>query len=326
MVSSRLYPKDKRERLCELTPDARELLQVALEVSVVEAGASPTLRNSDSPSLMNALADEYARMIPPAMLDKEQTHTQLRTSLPTISETAFDKHLSLLVDCGLVRKRPGSRSKEHTYELTELAPALVRPLARAARLRIRMTPHDAPPQTGDVPSYIELLELGGALRAPREARGVVELHVIPREGEHGWRDVEVALENGHISLRRNGNHPLRATVRATPLAWWNAILDEDLYGIEIEDDVELAHTLLAAISAAGQRISTRPNRRPRLPAAPFHARAGQGSVFQAVAAEVVEQPKATRLALSEVLGSPPRHPRADQPARGFSPTSSPTSR
>ncbi|MGH2904963.1 MAG: hypothetical protein ACRDK7_15475, partial [Solirubrobacteraceae bacterium] len=146
-------------------------------------------------------------------------------------------------------KRPGSRSKEHTYELTELAPALARPLVRAARLRIRMTPHDAPPVTGDLPNYLKLLELGGVLRAPREARGVVELHVIPREGEHGWRDAEIALEHGHISQHK-GNLPPRAIARATPIAWWDAILDENLAGIEIEGDVELAHTLLAAISAA----------------------------------------------------------------------------
>jgi DNA-binding HxlR family transcriptional regulator len=239
---------DKRQRLCQLTPAAIELLQIAREVIAVEAWAPAALRGEHAPALMLVLADECARMIPRELLDAPLPYTELCSRLPELSDSTFAEHLSLLVQCGLLRVRSGSRPEEHIYELTELAPALARAAALAARLRLRMTPNDAPWLTGDLPSFLKLLELAPALRAPRDARGAVLLHVIHRDGDRGWPDVEVALEHGRIAQRRPGTGQPRASARALPVAWFDAILDENLAAIEIEGDVPLAHTLLAAIT------------------------------------------------------------------------------
>jgi DNA-binding HxlR family transcriptional regulator len=247
LLTSRPDDSDLRERLFELTPAARELLLCALEVMAVEACAPRELRGPRSPSLMSALAEECARMIAPKLVDGPLPYTELRSRLPELSESAFAKHLALLVSCGLVRVQSGPQGEEHTYELTELAPALARALARAARLRWRMTPEEAPWLIGDLPSFLKLLELA-PLRAPRDASGVVLLHVVRCEGERGWPDVEVALEHGRICQRRPGAVQPRVSARALPLAWWDAILDEDLTGIEIEGDAGLVRILLAAIS------------------------------------------------------------------------------
>jgi DNA-binding HxlR family transcriptional regulator len=251
LITSRPGPRDQREKLYELTSAAKELLLIALEVRAVEAWAPRDLRGPHSPLLMKALADEYARMIPRELVDGPLPYTELRSRLPELSGSAFANHLALLVKCGLVRVRPGSRPKERVYELTELAPALARAAALAARLRLHMTPEDAPWLTGDLPSFLRLLELAPALRAPREARGTVLLHVINHTDTRGWPFVEIALEHGRITQRRPGIGQPHATVRAPPLAWWDAILATDFASIEeIEGDVELVHTLLAAISAS----------------------------------------------------------------------------
>lgn len=242
-------PGDKRQKLYGLTPAGHDLLQIVREVAAVEAWAPATLRGPDAPALMTVLADECSRMIPRELADGPLPYTELRSRLPELAGTTFDEHLSLVFERWLVRRRPGSHSNERIYELTELVPALVRPLARAARLRLRMTPGSAPWITGDVPSFFQLLQLAPALRAPRDARGAVLLHVIHAEGERGWPDVEVALERGRISQRRPGTGRPRASARALPVAWFDAILDADLTGIEIEGDERLARALLAAISA-----------------------------------------------------------------------------
>ncbi len=248
LVASRPLAGDGRRRLYELTPAAHELLQIAHEVIAVEAWAPPALRGPEAESLMSALADEHARMIPRELVDGPLPYIELCSRLPELSDSTFAKHLALLTGCGLVRVQPGSRPDEHTYTLTELAPALARALALAARLRLRMTPEDAPWLTGDLPSFLRLLELAPALRAPGDARGAVLLHVIPAEGERGWPDVEIALEHGRISQRRPGTGQPRASARALPVAWWDAVLDGDLTGVEIEGYVPLAHTLLAVIN------------------------------------------------------------------------------
>lgn len=239
---------DRRHRLFELKPAADELLQVAREVLVVEAWARPALRGTQAPPLMSVLADEHARMIPRELVDGPLPYIELCSRLPELSDSTFATHLALLTRCGLVCVQPGSRPDEHTYKLTELAPALARAVALAARLRLRMTPDDAPWLTGDLPSFLRLLELAPALRAPHDARGAVLLHVIHAEGERGWPDVEVALEHGRISQRRPGTQLPRASARALPVAWFDAILDANLDGIEIEGHVPLAHTLLAVIT------------------------------------------------------------------------------
>ncbi len=248
LVVSRPLGRDRRERLYELTPVAAELLQIEREVEAVEAWAPAELRGPQAPSLMFVLADEYARMIPRELIDGPLPYTELCARLPELSESTFAEHLALLVQSGIVRVRPGSRPDEHTYELTALSPALTRAAALAARLRLRMTPNDAPWLIGDLPSFLKALEHAPALHAPRDARGAVLLHVIHSEGTRGWPDVEIALEHGRISQRRPGTGQPRATARALPLAWFNAILDEDLTGIEIEGDEQLVRTLLAVIT------------------------------------------------------------------------------
>jgi DNA-binding HxlR family transcriptional regulator len=251
IVVSRPLESDHRRRADELTQAGRDLLEIAEEIEAVEMRAPAGLRSPSAPPLLSVVADAVGRLIMRELLiDRALSFTELRSLLPELAHGTFADHLVPLTEGGLMRVLPGSRPEEHCYELSELALALARGVALSARFRRRITPRGAPWMSGDLPSLVKLL-LRTQVRTPRHVNGAVLLHVrAPTETERGWSDVEVALADGRLSLRSPGTREPRARVRASPLAWCDALLDGDLAGIEIEGDGELAHTLLAALAVA----------------------------------------------------------------------------
>lgn len=251
LVASRPLERERRRRVQELTPLTPDLLQIAREVEAVELWAPIGLRDPGAPPLIAAVADHGGRLILRELLDGPLSFTELRALIPELAHGTFADRLAPLRQSGLVQVQPGRSSQGQRYKLSELAPALARAVALAARFRWRVTPLSPPWLSGDLSSFLRLLELTPKLRAPRGARGTVRLHVITlRAGERGWQDAEIALEHGRISQRRQSMAPPSASMRALPPAWYDAALDGNSAGIEIEGDVQLAHTLLAAITAA----------------------------------------------------------------------------
>lgn len=249
LILSRRSARDRRQRCYELTPAAKELLAVAYEVTAIEAWAPPALRGPHSPPLLSALANEIARLISHKLVDGPLSYTELRARLPEVADSTFAERLASLASCGLVCIRADCGQTGRAYELTELVPALARTMARAARLRLHMTPRDTPWLAGDLSSFLKLLELAPTLRAAPSVRGAVLLHVIQDDSERSWPDVEVTLHHGRIFQRRPGTGMPSTSARALPGGWWDAILDEDLLGVEIKGDVDLFHRLWTAISA-----------------------------------------------------------------------------
>lgn len=250
LVASWAPEDDRRRRVDELTPLAPELLRIAREVEAVERWAPRSVRASGAPSLLKAVADRRGWLIVRELFDRPLCYTELSVRLPQLPEATLSESLGALTNSGLVRVERGPRMGQHCYTLSELVPALARVVVLSARFRRKITPRRAPWLTGELPSFIRLLERAPALRGPREARGAVLLQVVKLpEDERGWPEVEVTLRHGRILAHRLGAAAPRAKARALPLAWCDAELDGNLSGVEIEGDVKLTRTLLGAIAA-----------------------------------------------------------------------------
>lgn len=245
------HDRDRRLRVDDLTPHARSLLRIAREVEAVERWASRGVHDPCAPSLLCVIADRRRWLVLRELFDGPLRYTELSARLPWLPQGTFNELLGTLTRGGLVRVQPvGARRDQHHYALSQVVPALARVILLSSRFRRQITPSEAPWLTGELPSFIRLLERAPALRGPCQARGIVLLQVVkPPEEERGWPEIEVAMRHGRIVAHRLGTAAPHAIMRAPPLAWCDALLDADLSGAEIEGDMELARTLLAATAA-----------------------------------------------------------------------------
>lgn len=234
------------DRLCPL---AHELLQLPAEVAAVERWASG-LRKPGAEPLLNTIADRRGWLVIRQLFDRPLLYLELSTRLPALAEGTLNDVLRALIAGGLVCLEDCPGPDRHRYALTELVPALTRVTLLAARFRRQITPRKAPWLTGDLSSFVRLLERAPALHAPRQARGTVLLEVVkPSWEERCWPAIEVALRHGRVMAHRPETAGPSATLRALPEAWGQTAFDRNLSGIEIDGDTELAHALLDVIAA-----------------------------------------------------------------------------
>jgi DNA-binding HxlR family transcriptional regulator len=236
------------DRLCPL---AHNLLQISDEVAAVERWARSSMRKADAEPLLNTIADRRGWLVIPQLFEGPLLYVDLSTRLPTLAEGTLNDVLRSLNTAGLVRLEDGPGPGQHRYALTEMVPALTCVTLLAAHFRRQITPRKAPWLTGDLPSFVRMLERAPALRTPRNVRGAALLQVMKQPWEErGWPCIEVALRHGRVMTHRPETEGPSTTLRALPEAWGEAALARNLNGIEIDGDTELAHTLLDAIAAA----------------------------------------------------------------------------
>lgn len=243
-----------RNRSCRvdhLRPLARELLQFPDEVAAVERWAPSGLRGPDAVPLLNTIADTRAWLIARQLSNGPFRYSELSARLPALAEGTLNDVLRSLIAAGLVRIDDGTGPDRRCYALTELVPALARAILRLARFHRQITPRKAPWLTGDLASFVRLLEGASGFRIPRSVCGTVLLQVVQQPWEkRGWPDVELALRHGRVVIHWPEERGPSATVRASPEAWVDVALLGNANGINIYGDTELARTLLGAVGAA----------------------------------------------------------------------------
>ncbi len=186
-------------RVDRLRPLAHDLLHLRTEVAAVERWAYPRLRKPDAEPLLDTIADRRGRLVIRELVDGPLLYVELSTRVPTLAEGTLNDTLRLLTAAGLVRREDGPRPALGRYVLTELVPALARVALLAARFRRQITPRKAPWLTGDLSSFVRLIEHAPTFCAPRTAHGAVLLEVIKQPWEQrGWPYLEVALRHGRV--------------------------------------------------------------------------------------------------------------------------------
>jgi DNA-binding HxlR family transcriptional regulator len=237
----------------ELSPGGSQLLELHDLIVRCEQRLSPPAARPRP--LVGVLAAASMRAILRALAGGSLALAELERGLPWIAHTTLEHSLRRLLENGLVLVH-GTRSARRY----ELAPRARGPLALIAvsmvRWRLHLLARRPPSQAGDLPGLSMLL--APVVRVSAEVDGICEMRALPHADVDPdladrvlWPPAYVAVRRGRISPLPAGSPRLPAVrMRASDLAWCEALLGDDPAGIEIEGDRALARALLSALATA----------------------------------------------------------------------------
>ena len=236
---------------CELTASGRELLLV-LDVLCRWLERAPfgpiDLGTNEAKTAIKALAEGWSTTMLRALAATPLSLTELDSIISSLSYPSLERRLSTMRLAGLVEPRPGN-GRGTPYAITEWQRLGVAPLAAAARWENR---HLAERSTPLTPLDVEAAFLLAVppLRLPGDRSGSCRIAAeIPNCAGRCLAGVTVAIgEDSTIeSCTTNLEGATDAWAFGSPGAWLDAVVENDLSGLELGGDRPLGRALVESL-------------------------------------------------------------------------------
>lgn len=237
-------------RRYEVSDVGREALFVAFVVErwLQSAPRGPVpFDSTEAEEAVAALAEGWSTGVIHALAHAPLTFRELRDAVDRMRRRALRRHLSAMVDLGLVETGP-SDGDGVVYGITDWLRAGLPPLIAAARLERRdpkegMAPIDALDVEAAFLLSLPLLEL------PRELSGVCRLGVNLEDDDRSpLTGVTARIDQGRVVSCHPGlDRPADAWAAAPAGDWLDTVIEPDAKAVRTGGDRWLARALLATL-------------------------------------------------------------------------------
>lgn len=227
----------------QLSDAGRELLTVVAVLSrwLAAAPGGPTaFGGRGAKSAITALVAGWSTSMIRALAVRPLSLTELDSVISGVSYPSLERRLGAMRLAGLL-KRAASNGRATPYEVSAWLREAAAPLVAAARWERRfLGPAGVPISTRDIEAAFLLAV--PLLHGPREACGSCRLAVeFAGNGDGVIAGVAVSLEAGRVtSCSTKLEGPTDAWVCGGPSAWFSAVIERDLAGLEVGGDCSFA--------------------------------------------------------------------------------------